>query len=152
VRAVVQRVTRAEVRVLDGGPGADAGQVVGQVGAPGLCVFVGATHTDTPAHARRLADKLATLRVFDTAEGERCAVDVGASVLVVSQFTLYADLSRGRRPSWIAAAPGPTAEPLVDEVVARLRAAGLAVATGRFGAHMAVDLVNDGPMTLLVEV
>jgi D-aminoacyl-tRNA deacylase len=116
---------------------------------PGLCVLVGVTHDDTPAHARRLAEKVWHLRVL---AGERSAAEVGAPVLVVSQFTLYADTRKGRRPTWNAAAPGPVAEPLVDEVVAALRGLGAEVATGVFGAHMSLALVNDGPVTLLVEV
>jgi len=145
VRAVVQRVTEASVTV--------DGEVVGAVGR-GLCVLVGVTHDDDEAAARKLADKLWNLRIFDDAEGvmNRSAADEGAELLVVSQFTLYGDTSRGRRPSWIAAARPEHAEPLVDAVVARLRELGATVATGRFRADMAVALVNDGPVTVLVEV
>lgn len=145
VRAVVQRVTRAEVRV--------GGEVVGAIG-PGICVLVGATHTDTPDHARRLADRLWGLRIMADANGVMnvAVADTGGEVLVVSQFTLYGDTSRGRRPSWRDAAPGEVAEPLVAEVVAALRSLGATVAEGEFGADMAVDLVNDGPVTLIVEV
>ena len=145
VRAVVQRVTSARVRV--------AGGVVGEIG-PGLCVLVGVTHDDTPASAERLAAKLTGLRLFGDDAGvmNRSVEEVGGAVLVVSQFTLYGDTSRGRRPSWSAAAPGPVAEPLVDAVVGALRRAGLVVATGVFGAAMEVELVNDGPVTVLVEV
>ncbi len=140
MRAVVQRVTRAEVTV--------DGEVVGAVERPGLAVLVGVTHTDTPGQADALARKVAGLRIL---RGERSALDEGAPVLVVSQFTLYADTSKGRRPSWSAAAPGPVAEPVVDAFAATLRDLGLEVATGRFGAEMAVSLVNDGPVTLLLE-
>jgi len=140
VRVVVQRVTRASVTV--------AGEVVGRVDRPGLVVLVGATHADTPALAAALARKVADLRIL---RDERSALDEGAPVLVVSQFTLYADTRKGRRPSWSAAAPGPVAEPLVDAFAAALRELGLEVATGRFGADMAVALVNDGPVTLILE-
>jgi D-tyrosyl-tRNA(Tyr) deacylase len=126
---------------------------VGAIGT-GLCVLVGVTHTDGEAEARKLADKVWGLRVFDDDEGVMniSAEDAGAEVLVVSQFTLYGDTSRGRRPSWIAAARPEVAEPLVDEVVAALRALGASVATGRFRADMQVDLVNDGPVTLVLDV
>ena len=145
MRAVVQRVARARVSVGD--------EEVGAIG-PGLCVLVGVTHTDGEAEARKLADKVWGLRVFDDDEGVMnvSAADAGAEVLVVSQFTLYGDTSRGRRPSWIAAARPEVAEPLVDEVVAALRALGASVATGRFRADMQVDLVNDGPVTLVLDV
>lgn len=141
VRAVVQRVSEASVRV--------DGRVVGETGGPGLLVLVGVTHDDTPDHARRLAAKIHELRILP---GERSAADTGAPLLVVSQFTLYADTRRGRRPTWAAAAPGPVAEPLVEAVVAALRERGARVETGVFGAHMEVALVNDGPVTLLLEV
>jgi D-tyrosyl-tRNA(Tyr) deacylase len=114
-----------------------------------LLVLVGVTHTDTVDQARLLARKVADLRIL---EGERCAAEVGASVLVVSQFTLYADTRKGRRPSWSAAAPGQVAEPLVDAVVEALRERGLHVATGVFGAAMQVESINDGPMTILLEL
>lgn len=140
MRAVVQRVTRASVSV--------AGEVVGAIDEPGLLVLVGATHDDGPAQVERIARKVAELRIL---RDERAAVDVGAPVLVVSQFTLYADTRKGRRPTWNAAAPGPVAEPLVAQVVEALRERGLRVATGEFGADMAVELVNDGPVTLLLE-
>jgi D-aminoacyl-tRNA deacylase len=140
VRAVVQRVSRAGVRVGE--------QVVGALERPGLLVFVGVTHGDGPAQVSAIASKIANLRIMDD---ERSALDVGAPVLVVSQFTLYADTRKGRRPSWSAAAPGPVAEPVVEAVVAALRELGLQVSTGRFGAHMAVELVNDGPVTLILE-
>ena len=141
VRAVVQRVSRAEVSV--------DGEVTGALDRPGLLVFLGVTHTDTDADAARLAAKIWTLRVL--ADEKSCS-DVGAPLLVVSQFTLYADTAKGRRPSWSAAAPGPVAEPLVEGFCAALRDRGATVATGRFGAMMQVELVNDGPTTLMLEV
>jgi D-aminoacyl-tRNA deacylase len=140
VRAVVQRIARGEVSV--------DGHVVDTVDRPGLAVLVGVTHDDDAAAAAAIARKVANLRIL---REERSALDAGAPVLVVSQFTLYADTAKGRRPSWGAAAPGPVAEPLVAAVVANLRALGLEVATGSFGAEMAVDLVLDGPMTILLE-
>ena len=140
MRAVVQRVARARVLV--------DGQVVGAVDRPGLCVLVGVTHTDGPEQVATLVRKVAELRIL---ADERSVQDVGAPVLVVSQFTLYADTRKGRRPSWSAAAPGEVAEPLVQAVVDGLRDRGLEVATGRFGARMELELVNDGPMTLLLE-
>jgi D-tyrosyl-tRNA(Tyr) deacylase len=139
VRAVVQRVSSASVSV--------GAEIVGAIGA-GLLVLVGVTHDDTRERAAALARKVHELRVLD---GERSAADVGAPLLVVSQFTLYADTRKGRRPSWSAAAPGPVAEPLVDALVAALRARGATVQTGVFGAQMAVALVNDGPVTLILE-
>lgn len=145
MRAVVQRVTRAKVTV--------AGEVAGEIG-PGLCVLVGVTHTDTPEQAARLARKLWHLRVMDDEAGvmNRSVADTGGAVLVISQFTLYGDTSGGRRPSWIAAARPEQAEPLVDAVVAELRKLGATVATGRFRAEMLVELVNDGPVTVLLEL
>ncbi len=122
--------------------------MVGELPAPGLVVLVGVTHADDRDHADALAAKLHGLRILD---GERSAADVGAPFLVVSQFTLYADTRKGRRPSWSAAAPGDVAEPLVEAVAAALRERGAAVQTGRFGAHMEVELVNDGPVTILLE-
>ncbi|MGH9278089.1 MAG: D-aminoacyl-tRNA deacylase [Acidimicrobiales bacterium] len=144
MRAVVQRVTAARVRV-DGG-------MVGEIGA-GLCVLVGVTHTDTASEAEKLARKVAGLRLFDDGDGTMnvSVADAGGAVLLVSQFTLYGDTSRGRRPSWSMAAPSAQAEPLVDAVGEALRRLGLRVATGRFGAEMAVELVNDGPVTVIVE-
>ena len=141
MRAVVQRVTRASVTV--------EGETVGAIDEPGLLVLVGVTHDDTREQAATLARKVAGLRIL---RDELSAADAGAPVLVVSQFTLYGDTRKGRRPSWVAAAPGPVAEPLVDAVVADLRAAGVRVETGRFGAMMQVELVNDGPFTLVVDV
>jgi D-aminoacyl-tRNA deacylase len=145
VRALVQRVSEASVT--------SDGTETGRIGL-GLVALVGATHDDDSATARRLADKIANLRVFPDDDGamNRSCLDVGGSVLVVSQFTLYGDTRKGRRPSFVAAAPPEVAEPLVDEVVAHLRAAGLDVATGVFRTHMDVALVNDGPVTLMVEV
>jgi D-aminoacyl-tRNA deacylase len=140
MRAVVQRVIEAQVTIDD--------DIVGRLDRPGLVMLVGVTHTDTAEQAKRLATKVWTLRILD---GERSAADVNAPVLVVSQFTLYADTAKGRRPSWSPAAPGDIAEPLVDVVVDELRRLGAEVATGRFGAHMQVQLVNDGPVTLLLE-
>lgn len=144
MRAVVQRVTAASVQVGE--------ELVGAIGA-GLCVFVGVTHGDDESAAARLADRIWQLRVFEDEQGKmnRSAADLGCHVLVVSQFTLYADTSRGRRPSFVDAAPGAVAEPLVAAVVAALRRQGATVATGRFGAEMAVSLVNDGPVTILLE-
>ena len=145
MRSVVQRVTWARVRV--------AGEVVGEIG-PGLCALVGVTHGDDEAGAARLAEKLWHLRVLDDADGvmNRSLADVGGAILVVSQFTLYGDTSRGRRPSWIDAARPEQAEPLVDAVVARLRELGAEVATGRFRTEMLVELENDGPVTLVIDV
>lgn len=145
MRAVVQRVDGASVVVQgESGP-----ETVGEITGEGLCVLVGVTHDDTPEQAARLARKLWSLRIL--AEERSCS-DADAPLLVISQFTLYGDARKGRRPTWNAAAPGPVAEPLVDEVVAQLRALGATVATGRFGAHMRVSLTNDGPFTVLVEV
>ena len=149
MRALIQRVERAAVRVIDE-PTEPA--VVGAIG-PGLCVFVGVTHDDDEASARKLAGKIWHLRVFDDDEGvmNRALSDGCGDVLVVSQFTLYGDTSKGRRPSWIAAAGPDVAEPLVDAVVESLRGLGANVETGRFRTEMHVDLVNDGPVTLLIE-
>ncbi|PKQ21951.1 MAG: D-tyrosyl-tRNA(Tyr) deacylase [Actinobacteria bacterium HGW-Actinobacteria-5] len=141
MRAVVQRVQRADVTV--------DGEVVGAIHEPGLLVLVGVTHADTGAVADRLAEKTWQLRILD---GERSCADAVAPLLVVSQFTLYADTRKGRRPSWSAAAPGPVSEPLVEAYVAALRRRGAHVETGRFGAHMEVTLVNDGPVTLVLDV
>ncbi|GAA2676703.1 D-aminoacyl-tRNA deacylase [Streptomyces aculeolatus] len=141
MRAVVQRVDGARVEV--------GGETVGEVVGEGLCVLVGVTHDDTPAKAAQLARKLWTLRVLDD---EKSCSDAAAPLLVISQFTLYGDPRKGRRPTWQAAAPGEVAEPLVDEVVAQLRALGAQVETGAFGARMRVTLTNDGPFTVLVEV
>lgn len=141
MRAVVQRVTRASVRV--------GGELVGAISRPGLVVLLGATHDDTAPAAERLARKIWELRILSD---EQSASELGAPLLVVSQFTLYASTRKGRRPSWSAAAPGEVAEPLVEAFVAALRTLGAEVATGVFGANMQVELVNDGPVTLIVEV
>jgi D-tyrosyl-tRNA(Tyr) deacylase len=145
VRALVQRVAEARVLV--------DGEVVGAIG-PGLSALVGVTHGDDEAGARRLAERIWHLRVLADDEGrmERSLADVGGGVLVVSQFTLYGDTARGRRPSWVAAAPGAVAEPLVATVSEALRGRGADVATGRFGADMRVELACDGPVTVLLEV
>ncbi|MGO1973045.1 MAG: D-aminoacyl-tRNA deacylase [Propionibacteriaceae bacterium] len=140
MRLVLQRVTSAGVTV--------AGEVTGRIDRPGLVVLVGVTHTDTAEVAAKLAAKAWTLRIL---AGERSCEQEQAPLLVVSQFTLYADTRKGRRPSWSAAAPGPVSEPLVDSFVAALRALGAEVATGIFGADMQVSLVNDGPVTLVLD-
>lgn len=144
MRVLVQRVRRASVTVGD--------RDVGEIGR-GLLVLVGVTHTDTVVLAHWLADKVAGLRIFNDAEGRmnRDVSAVAGSVLVVSQFTLYGDASHGRRPAFIAAARPELAVPLYDAFVERLRATGLTVATGEFGADMQVELVNDGPVTLMLE-
>ncbi|NGO68642.1 D-aminoacyl-tRNA deacylase [Streptomyces boncukensis] len=141
MRAVVQRVDGASV-VVDG-------SAVGQIVGEGLCVLVGVTHGDTEAKAAQLARKLWSVRIL---HGEKSCSDTGAPLLVISQFTLYGDARKGRRPTWNAAAPGDVAEPLVDEVVAQLRGLGAEVATGSFGAEMKVNLTNDGPFTVLLDV
>ena len=141
MRAVAQRVSEASVRV--------GGAVIGAIDGPGLLVLVGVTHDDTAEKARKLAAKLWGLRILD---GEKSCSDLNAPLLVVSQFTLYADTAKGRRPTWNNAAPGPVAEPLVDAVVAELRALGARVETGKFGADMKVALVNDGPITIIIEL
>ncbi|OBK85001.1 D-aminoacyl-tRNA deacylase [Mycolicibacter sinensis] len=143
MRVLVQRVSSARVTV--------DGETVGAITpeSHGLVALVGVTHGDDVAKARRLAEKLWQLRILDD---QRSASDVGAPILVVSQFTLYADTAKGRRPSWNAAAPGAVAEPLVAEFAEALRKLGAQVATGVFGAHMAVELVNDGPVTVLLEL
>jgi D-tyrosyl-tRNA(Tyr) deacylase len=143
VRAVVSRVSTAAVTV--------DGAVVGSIGT-GLLALVGVGRSDDEAAALALARKIHELRVFPTGDGARSADDLGLPVLVISQFTLYADTRKGRRPSWQDAAPGEVAEPLVDAVVADLRRRGCTVATGVFGARMQVSSVNEGPMTLLLEV
>lgn len=140
MRAVLQRVTRASVRV--------DGEAVGEISGPGILALVAATHEDGPDQVDTVVRKIAELRIMDD---EQSVSDIGGAVLVVSQFTLYGSTRKGRRPSWSAAAPGPVAEPLIDAVVQGLRERGLEVATGQFGAHMEVELVNDGPFTVLVE-
>ena len=141
MRAVAQRVTKASVTV--------DGQVIGAIDEPGLLVLVGVTHDDTTEKARKLAAKLWGLRILD---GEKSCSDVNAPLLVVSQFTLYADTAKGRRPSWGKAAPGPVAEPLVAAVIDELRSLGARVEAGKFGAAMKVALVNDGPVTIIVDL
>jgi len=145
MRALVQRVAMARVTVDE--------VEVGSIG-PGLCAFVGVTHDDGTTEAERLADKLWHLRLFADDEGrmDLSVAAVGGQVLVISQFTLYGDIRRGRRPSWVAAARPEQAEPLVEAVADGLRRLGATVANGRFGAHMVVELVNDGPVTLQLEV
>jgi D-tyrosyl-tRNA(Tyr) deacylase len=145
VRAVAQRVSWARVRV--------DGATVGEIG-PGLLVLVGVAQGDGPADAATLAGKLADLRIFPDAEGRmnRSVVEAGGSVLVVSQFTLLGDLRRGRRPSFTRAAAPEVAEPLVEAVREHLGRAGVPCASGRFRAHMEVELLNDGPVTLVIEV
>lgn len=142
MRVLVQRVTAASVSI--------EGVTVGAIRprSQGLLAFVGVTHTDAPATARRMAEKVWWLRILD---GETSAADTGAPILVVSQFTLYANTVKGRRPSWNAAAPAGVAEPLVETFADELRSLGADVQTGVFGAHMSVALVNDGPVTLLLE-
>ena len=154
MRGLVQRVTKASVTVVDG----EQPELVGEIG-PGLCVLVGVTHDDTAEHARKLAERVWNLRIMDDADGvmNLSLADTtrqhGASeVLVVSQFTLYGDTSKGRRPSWIKAARPEHAEPLVDAVVAELRSLGAKVATGRFRTVMHVDIVNDGPTTIWLDI
>lgn len=156
MRAVVQRAHGASVTV--------DGVVLGAFRGPGLVVLVGVTHEDTPAVAKRLAEKIHGMRLFERrhapdpeqvpedAARELSAEELGLPLLVISQFTLYGDTRKGRRPTWDAAAPGPVAEPLVTAVVDALRARGASVQTGRFGADMQVCLTNDGPITLIVEV
>jgi D-tyrosyl-tRNA(Tyr) deacylase len=140
MRAVVQRAASASVSV--------GGRVVGALDRPGLLVLLGVTHTDSAATAAKLAAKTWTLRIL---ADERSASDTAAPVLVVSQFTLYADTAKGRRPSWSAAAPRQVSEPLVEEFVTALRTLGAEVATGVFGADMSVALVNDGPVTVILD-
>lgn len=156
MRAVIQRAWGASVSV--------DGEIVGQFEGPGLVILVGVTHSDTESTAARLADKVWAMRLFDSSHvppdvclppgsaRELSASDIGLPLLVISQFTLYADTRKGRRPTWDAAAPGPVAEPLVAAVVAALQGKGATVSTGRFGADMRVDFTNDGPMTIIVDV
>jgi D-tyrosyl-tRNA(Tyr) deacylase len=140
MRLVIQRVTSARVEV--------DGEIVGAIHRPGLLILAGVTHDDQPATADRLAEKIWTLRIRD---GERSCQEANAPVLVVSQFTLYADTRKGRRPSWSAAAPRAVSEPLIEAFVSALRLRGAEVATGVFGAHMKVTLTNDGPVTLILD-
>lgn len=152
MRAVVQRAHDGSVRV--------AGDVVGSFTGPGLVVLIGVTHTDTTDEARKIAKKIYDLRIFEPRHAtgeiaddrrELSASELVLPVLVISQFTLYGDTRKGRRPTWTAAAPGPLAEPLVTEVVTSLQELGATVSTGRFGADMQVQFTNDGPMTLILE-
>lgn len=140
MRVVLQRVTSAAVTV--------DGQTVGSIDRPGLLALVGITHHDGAAQVQKLAEKTAQLRLL---EGEVSCLDAGAPVLAVSQFTLYADSKKGRRPSWSKAAPAPVSEPLFNSYVEALRALGLKVETGVFGAQMQVSLTNDGPVTLILD-
>ena len=140
MRLVVQRVTSARVEV--------AGEIVGAIDRPGLLILAGVTHDDQPATVDRLAEKVWTLRILD---GERSCQEQNAPILVVSQFTLYADTRKGRRPSWSAAAPRAVSEPLIEAFVSSLRLRGAEVATGVFGAQMQVTLTNDGPVTLILD-
>ncbi|MGJ7441125.1 D-aminoacyl-tRNA deacylase [Aquipuribacter sp. MA13-6] len=150
MRAVLQRVERAHVDVVD--PGSDEGppsvRRVGELTGPGLVLLVGVGHDDGPTQVAWLADKVAGLRVM---RDERSVLDAGAGVLLVSQFTLHGDVRKGRRPTWSAAAPSRVAEPLVDALAVALRDRGVAVPTGSFGADMRVHLVNDGPVTLVID-
>ena len=145
MRAVIQRVSRAAVTVGE--------ETVGAIG-PGLCVLVGVTHDDTEAQAVKLAERLWKLRIFSDDDGKmnRSVADTGGSLLVISQFTLYADTSSGNRPSYTDAARPETAEPLIELVISHLRSLGATVETGRFGADMVVDLVNNGPVTISLEL
>jgi len=140
MRAVVQRVARASVTVDE--------EIAGAIGGPGLMVLLGVTHDDDEKRAAALARKIWELRIL---AGERSASDLGAPILVVSQFTLYAETRKGRRPSWSAAAPGPVSEPLYDAFCTALERLGAHVERGVFGAQMQVELVNDGPVTLILE-
>lgn len=140
MRAVLQRVSHASVTI--------DGEVVGEITRPGLLALVGVTHGDGPEQVGRMARKIAELRIL---RDEQSVTDAGAPVLLVSQFTLHGDTRKGRRPSWVAAAPGAVAEPVIDALVSALRDRGVEVATGRFGAMMAVTSTNDGPFTVIVE-
>ena len=140
MRLVIQRVTSARVEVDD--------EVVGAIDRPGLVILAGVTHDDQPATVERLAEKVWTLRIL---HGERSCQEENAPILVVSQFTLYADIRKGRRPSWSAAAPRVVSEPLIDAFAASLRVRGAEVATGVFGADMQLSLTNDGPVTLILD-
>ena len=144
MRALVQRALDASVSV--------EGAIIGQVQGAGLVVLVGVTHTDDAAVAKKLAEKVHHLRIFESDAGEVSASDLGLPILVISQFTLYADTKKGRRPTWDAAATGAVAEPLVDEFVQALRDAGAHVETGKFGADMKVAFTNEGPITILLEL
>lgn len=140
MRVLLQRVSRAAVRV--------DGQIVGAIDGPGLLALVGVTHTDGPAQVEWAVRKIGDLRLL---ADEQSVVEAGGAVLVVSQFTLYGDARKGRRPTWSAAAPGHVAEPLVEAITAGLRNRGITVETGRFGAQMQVELTNEGPCSLQIE-
>lgn len=144
MRALVQRALEASVTV--------DGEVLGSFLGSGLVVLIGVTHTDDAATAHKLAEKIYNLRIFAGSTGEVSASDLDAPLLVISQFTLYADTKKGRRPSWDAAAPAPIAEPLVQECIDALRLLGAKVETGKFGADMKVSFTNDGPITILLEL
>tara|TARA_Y100001936_G_scaffold80552_1_gene79076 strand:- start:324 stop:764 length:441 start_codon:yes stop_codon:yes gene_type:complete len=145
MRALVQRVSKASVTVEE--------NTVGSI-HKGLCVFVGVTHSDTSKTAERLANKLLHLRIFEDSSGKMnlSTVDLKSEILIISQFTLYGDVQKGRRPSWIASAPGEVAEPLIEYLIDCLRSEGIQVETGSFGAFMNVELINSGPTTLIIDV
>ena len=145
MRALVQRVSEASVKVK--------GEIIGTISC-GLCIFVGVTQSDSKAVAEKLAKKIAELRIFEDDEGRMnlSSLQINAQMLVISQFTLYGDVSKGRRPTWSAAAPPEQAEPLIERVVEGLKAGGAKVETGKFREYMLVDLVNDGPATLMIEI
>ncbi|MBO59174.1 MAG: D-aminoacyl-tRNA deacylase [Actinomycetota bacterium] len=145
MRALVQRVVKATVRVEN--------QTVGAI-AQGLCVFVGVTHEDSFEESDQLVKKIVSLRIMDDENGvmNKSVIDVDGEILIVSQFTLYGDTSKGRRPGWSAAAAPDHAEPLIERVVEGVKAAGVVVETGRFREHMQVELINDGPATLMIEI
>ena len=145
MRALVQRVVKATVRVEN--------QTVGAI-AQGLCVFVGVTHEDSFEESDQLVKKIVSLRMMDDENGvmNKSVIDVDGEILIVSQFTLYGDTSKGRRPGWSAAAAPDHAEPLIERVVEGVKAAGVVVETGRFREHMQVELINDGPATLMIEI
>ena len=145
MRALVQRVVKATVRVEN--------QTVGAI-ARGLCVFVGVTHDDSFEESDQLVKKIVSLRIMDDENGvmNKSVIDVDGEILIVSQFTLYGDTSKGRRPGWSAAAAPDHAEPLIERVVEGVKAAGVVVETGRFREHMQVELINDGPATLMIEI
>tara|TARA_Y100001970_G_C14244127_1_gene866880 strand:+ start:872 stop:1309 length:438 start_codon:yes stop_codon:yes gene_type:complete len=145
MRALVQRVVKATVRVEN--------QTVGAI-AQGLCVFVGVTHEDSFEESDQLVKKIVSLRIMDDENSvmNKSVIDVDGEILIVSQFTLYGDTSKGRRPGWSAAAAHDHAEPLIERVVEGVKAAGVVVETGRFREHMQVELINDGPATLMIEI
>lgn len=151
MRIILQRVSQASVSVVDENAGTEemgTEETVGRIEGPGLVALVGVTHGDGPEQVEKLAEKTWNLRLLP---GERSCADLDAPILAVSQFTLYGDARKGRRPSWSQAAPGPVSEPLFDHYVGRLRELGARVETGRFGAHMRVQLTNDGPVTLILD-